>query len=74
MNTTPASCLYVTEYSVFSHIRYSIAAAMLYLVCENTEYSVTYKHLAGVVFMNQQTIANSVKKLRGDLKKYKIEI
>ena len=51
-----------------------IAAAILYLVCENTEYSVTHKLLAGVVFMNHQTIANSVKKLRGDLKKYKIKI
>ena len=51
-----------------------IAAAILYLVCENTEYSVTHKLLAGVVFMNHQTIANSVKKLRGDLKKYKINL
>ena len=51
-----------------------IAAAILYLVCENTEYSVTHRLLAEVVFMNNQTIANSVKKLRGDLKKYKIKI
>ena len=51
-----------------------IAAATLYLMCENIEYSVTYKQLAGVVFMNHQTIANSVKKLRGDLEKYKIKI
>ena len=51
-----------------------IAAAMLYLVCENTEYSVTHRLLAEVVFMNNQTIANSVRKLRGDLKKYKIKI
>ena len=51
-----------------------IAAAVLYLVCEDTEYSVTHKQLAAVTLLNSQTIGNSIKRLRKDLKKYKIKI
>ena len=50
-----------------------IAAAVLYLVCENTKYSVTHKQLAAVTLLNSQTIGNSIKRLRNDLKKYKIK-
>ncbi len=49
-----------------------IAAAILYLVCENTTSFVTQKHLAVVTLMNPQTISNSVRLLRKVLKKYKI--
>ena len=51
-----------------------IAAAILYLVCENTTSFVTQKHLAVVTLMNPQTISNSVRLLRKVLKKYKIKI
>jgi transcription initiation factor TFIIIB Brf1 subunit/transcription initiation factor TFIIB len=51
-----------------------IAAAVLYLVCENTKYSVTHRELAAVTMLNSQTIGNSIKRLRNDLKKYKIKI
>jgi len=51
-----------------------IAAAVLYLVCENTKYSVTHRHLADATLLNSQTIGNSIRRLRNDLKKYKIEI
>ena len=51
-----------------------IAAAILYLVCENTASFVTQKQLAVVTLMNPQTISNSVRLLRKVLKKYKIKI
>ena len=51
-----------------------IAAAVLYMVCEDTKYSVTHKQLAAVTLLNSQTIGNSIKRLRKDLKKYKIKI
>ncbi len=51
-----------------------IAAAVLYLVCEDTEFYVTHKQLAAVTLLNSQTIGNSIKRLRKDLKKYKIKI
>ncbi len=51
-----------------------IAAAMLYLVCEDTVSFVTQKQLAGITLMNPQTISNSVRLLRKVLKKYKIKI
>jgi len=51
-----------------------IAAAVLYLVCENTEFSVTHRELAVVTMLNSQTIGNSIRRLRNDLKKYKIKI
>ena len=51
-----------------------IAAAVLYLVCEDTKYYVTHKQLAAVTLLNSQTIGNSIKRLRKDLKKYKIKI
>ena len=51
---------------------YGIAAAVLYLVCENTRHSVTYNQLADAISMNHQTVGNSVKRLRKDIKKYKI--
>ena len=51
-----------------------IAAAVLYLVCEDTKYSVTHKQLAAVTLLNSQTIGNSIRRLRNDLKKYKIKI
>ena len=51
-----------------------IAAAILYLVCENTPSFVTQKQLATVTLMNPQTISNSVRLLRKVLKKYKIKI
>ena len=60
-----------------------IAAAVLYLVCENIiqtkRYppawsSVTHRHLADVTLLNSQTIGNSIRRLRNDLKKYKIKI
>ena len=47
-----------------------IAAAVLYLVCENTKHSVTYNQLADAISMNHQTVGNSVKRLRKDIKKY----
>ena len=50
-----------------------IAASMLYLVCENTASSITMKNLAEITLLNPQTIGNSVKRLRKDLKKYKIK-
>ena len=59
-----------------------IAAAVLYLVCENTiqtkRYppawsSVTHRELAAVTLLNSQTIGNSIKRLRNDLTKYKIK-
>ena len=51
-----------------------IAAAVLYLVCENTKYSVMHRHLADATLLNSQTIGNSIRRLRNDLKKYKIKI
>ena len=51
-----------------------IAAAILYLMCENTLSFVTQKQLADVTLMNPQTISNSVRLLRRVLKKYKIKI
>ena len=51
-----------------------IAASMLYLVCENTASSITMKNLAEITLLNPQTIGNSVRRLRKDLKKYKIKI
>ena len=51
-----------------------IAASMLYLVCENTTSSITMKNLAEITLLNPQTIGNSVRRLRKDLKKYKIKI
>ena len=51
-----------------------IAAAVLYLVCEDTKYSVTHRQLADVTLLNSQTIGNSIRRLRNDLKKYKIKI
>ena len=51
-----------------------IAAAILYLVCENTTSFVTQKQLAVVTLMNPQTISNSVRLLRKVLKKYKIKV
>ena len=51
-----------------------IAAAILYLVCENTKHSVTHRQLADVTLLNSQTIGNSIRRLRNDLKKYEIKI
>ena len=60
-----------------------IAAAVLYLVCENIIQtkrsppawsSVTHRELAAVTLLNSQTIGNSIRRLRNDLKKYKIKI
>ena len=51
-----------------------IAASMLYLVCENTANPITMKDLAEITQLNPQTIGNSVRRLRKDLKKYKIKI
>lgn len=51
-----------------------IAAAALYLVSESDVNAVTQKQLAEITFLNPQTIGNSVRRLRKDLKKYKIKI
>ena len=60
-----------------------IAAAVLYLVCENIIQtkrsppawsSVTHRQLADVTLLNSQTIGNSIRRLRNNLKKYKIKI
>ena len=51
-----------------------IAAAALYLVSEDNVNAVTQKQLAEITLLNPQTIGNSVRRLRKDLKKYKIKI
>ena len=51
-----------------------IAAAALYLVSEDNVSAVTQKQLAEITLLNPQTIGNSVRRLRKDLKKYKIKI
>ena len=51
-----------------------IAAAALYLVSEDNVNAVTQKQLAKITLLNPQTIGNSVRRLRKDLKKYKIKI
>jgi len=51
-----------------------IAAAALYLVSEGNDNAITQKQLAEITFLNPQTIGNSVRRLRKDLKKYKIKI
>ena len=51
-----------------------IAAAALYLVSEDSVNAITQKQLAEITRMNPQTIGNSIRRLRKDLKKYKIKI
>ena len=51
-----------------------IAAAALYLVSEDNTNAITQKQLAEITLLNPQTIGNSVRRLRKDLKKYKIKI
>jgi transcription initiation factor TFIIIB Brf1 subunit/transcription initiation factor TFIIB len=51
-----------------------IAAAALYLVSEGNVKAITQKQLAEITLLNPQTIGNSVRRLRKDLKKYKIKI
>ena len=51
-----------------------IAAAALYLVSESVMNAITQKQLAEITLLNPQTIGNSVRRLRKDLKKYKIKI
>jgi len=51
-----------------------IAAAALYLVSEGNVNAITQKQLAEITLLNPQTIGNSVRRLRKDLKKYKIKI
>ena len=51
-----------------------IAAAALYLVSEDNTNAITQKQLAEITLLNPQTIGNSVRRLRKDLKKYKIGI
>ena len=51
-----------------------IAAAALYLVSESDVNAVTQKQLAEITLLNPQTIGNSVRRLRKDLKRYKIKI
>ena len=50
-----------------------IAAAALYLVSESDVTAITQKQLAEITLLNPQTIGNSVRRLRKDLKKYKIK-
>ena len=51
-----------------------IAAAALYLVSEDNTNAITQKQLAEITLLNPQTIGNSVRRLRKDLKKYKIKL
>jgi len=46
----------------------------LYLVSEDNTNAITQKQLAEITLLNPQTIGNSVRRLRKDLKKYKIKI